>query len=97
MRIVGVSEHSKTPPAASAWKQAVAEHRKPVLRSSVWQLANSLIPYLALWGLMIWTLSISYWITLALAVVAAGFLVRIWFPSVRSRTDSASSTGTERS
>jgi omega-6 fatty acid desaturase (delta-12 desaturase) len=68
----------KTPPATSAWKQAIAEHRKPALRSGLWQLGNSLIPYLALWGLMIWTLNISYWITLALAVVAAGFLVRIF-------------------
>jgi len=68
----------KTPPATSTWKQAVAEHRKPVLRRSVWQLVNSVIPYLALWGLMIWTLNISYWITLALAVAAAGFLVRIF-------------------
>ena len=68
----------KTPSMTPAWKQAVAEHRKPVLRSSVWQIVNSLIPYLALWGLMIWTLQISYWITLPLAVVAAGFLVRIF-------------------
>ena len=61
-----------------AWKQAVADHREPTLRNSVWQLVNSVIPYLALWGVMIWTLNISYWITLALAVVAAGFLVRIF-------------------
>jgi len=69
---------NKTQPMTLAWKQAIAEHRKPVLRSSVWQLVNSVIPYLALWGLMIWTLHISYWITLALAVLAAGFLVRIF-------------------
>ena len=68
----------KTPPATSVWKQAIAEHRKPVLRSGLWQICNSLIPYLALWGLMVWTLNISYWITLALAVFAAGFLVRIF-------------------
>ena len=68
----------KSPLASSTWKQAVARHRQPVLRSSAWQLANSLVPYLAVWGLMIWTLDISYWITLALAVVAAGFLVRIF-------------------
>ena len=68
----------KTPPAKPSWQQAVAAHRKPVLRSSVWQLADSVIPYLALWGLMIWTLSVSYWLTLALAVFAAGFLVRIF-------------------
>lgn len=64
---------NKTPSMPSAWKQAVADHRKPVLRTSVWQLVNSLIPYIALWGLMIWTLDISYWITLVLAVAAAGF------------------------
>ncbi len=66
---------NKTRSRPADWKQAVAEHRKPALRSSVWQLVNSVIPYLALWGLMIWTLSISYWITLALAVVAGGFLL----------------------
>lgn len=69
---------NKTRQMPLAWKQAVADHREPALRSSVWQLVNSVIPYLALWGLMIWTLSISYWITLALAAVAAGFLVRVF-------------------
>jgi acyl-lipid omega-6 desaturase (Delta-12 desaturase) len=61
-----------------SWKQTVAAHREPVLRSALWQLGNSVIPYLALWGLMVWSLGISYWITLALAVPAAGFLVRIF-------------------
>lgn len=60
------------------WKQAIARRQKPILRSSIWQLMNSLVPYFVLWGLMIWTLQISYWITLALAVVAAGFLSRIF-------------------
>ena len=60
------------------WKQAVADHRQPALGRSIWQLVNSVIPYLALWGLMVWTLGISYWITLALAVVAAAFLVRVF-------------------
>lgn len=69
---------STTAPVTSVWKRTVAAYRKPVLRSSVWQLANSLVPYLALWALMIWTLSVSYWITLPLALCAAGFLVRIF-------------------
>lgn len=51
---------------------------EPALRSSIWQIANSLLPYLALWALMIWSLDVSYWITLALAPVAAGFLTRIF-------------------
>ena len=68
----------RPPPTPPAWGQAVEKYRKPVPRSSVWQIVNSLIPYFALWGLMIGSLRISYWITLALAVVAAGFLVRVF-------------------
>ena len=60
------------------WKQAVAEHSHPAIGSSVWQLCDSIGPYLALWGLMAWSSQFSYWITLALAVPAAGFLVRIF-------------------
>jgi omega-6 fatty acid desaturase (delta-12 desaturase) len=79
---IGASEMPETTrkatPVTPAWNHAVARHRRPVLRSSMWQTVNSVIPYLALWGLMIWTLHISYWITLALAVVAAGFLVRVF-------------------
>jgi omega-6 fatty acid desaturase (delta-12 desaturase) len=61
-----------------SWKDAVAKYLEPVPRSSVWQLANSVIPYLTLMGLMAWTLNISYWLTLALAVPTAGFAVRIF-------------------
>ncbi len=65
-------------PIRDSWKEAVAKYRNPVLRRSIGQLVTSIVPYLALWALMIWSLSISYWITLAIAVVAAGFLVRIF-------------------
>ncbi|MGH9868490.1 MAG: fatty acid desaturase [Candidatus Polarisedimenticolia bacterium] len=57
-------------------RQALAARQKPVLRSSVWQILNTFVPYVVLWGLMIWSLDVSYALTLALAVVAAGFLVR---------------------
>jgi len=49
-----------------------------VLRRSLWQLANSFLPFLALSALMYWTLPISLLLTLALAVAAAGFAVRIF-------------------
>ena len=61
-----------------SWKQAVTRHQEPILRKSIWQVINTVIPYLSLCGLMIWTLHISYWLTLAVAVVAAGFMVRIF-------------------
>ena len=42
----------------------------------MWQLVNTLVPYALLWVLMIAALQVSYLLTLALAVVASGFLVR---------------------
>jgi acyl-lipid omega-6 desaturase (Delta-12 desaturase) len=61
-----------------SWKQAVARHQEPILRKSVWQVINTLVPYLALCGLMIWSLDVSYWLTLAIAGAAGGFLIRIF-------------------
>ena len=61
-----------------SWKQAVARYRNPELKRSLWQLVNTLVPYFAIWYLMIRSLEISYWLTLLLAVPAAGFLVRIF-------------------
>jgi omega-6 fatty acid desaturase (delta-12 desaturase) len=69
---------NQAPSRAPSWQRTLARHRKPALRSSLWQLANSLIPYFVLWWLMVLALGVSYWITLALAVPAAGFLVRIF-------------------
>ncbi len=58
------------------WQPIVAKYAKPDLTRSLWQIANTLIPYFVLWGLMIWSVQISYWITLGLSVLAAGFLMR---------------------
>jgi omega-6 fatty acid desaturase (delta-12 desaturase) len=62
----------------ATWQQAVAPHQKLTPSHSVWQLVNTLVPYAALWALMIWTTSISYWLTLPLLVPAAGLLIRIF-------------------
>lgn len=58
------------------WQKIVAKYAKPDVRKSLWQVANTLIPYFVLWYIMIRTVEVSYWITLALAVLAAGFLMR---------------------
>ncbi len=47
-------------------------------KKAIIQILNSLIPYFALWGLMIWSLRFSYWITFGLAIITALFLVRIF-------------------
>ncbi|HEX9012877.1 MAG TPA: fatty acid desaturase [Anaerolineaceae bacterium] len=56
----------------------LAPYQKADVRHSLVQLANTLIPYFALWYLMIRSLAVSYALTLALAVIAALFLVRIF-------------------
>jgi omega-6 fatty acid desaturase (delta-12 desaturase) len=44
-------------------------------------MVNSFVPYLLSWYLMVLSLSISYWLTLVLAIPAAGFLIRIFIIS----------------
>src|SRR5262245_12882394 len=60
------------------WQELVRKYQSPDHWKSVWQIANSIIPYLSLIYLMYRSLSISYLLTLALAVPAAGFMTRIF-------------------
>ena len=59
-----------------AWKEVVARYQSPSLGRSLWQIVNTVVPYVGLWALMYWSLSVSWWLTLLLAVLAGGFLVR---------------------
>jgi omega-6 fatty acid desaturase (delta-12 desaturase) len=73
--------HGNLQPAPAAWKRIVARYQKPVLGRAVWQIINTLIPYAALWCLMHLTLAVSWWLTAPLAVLAGGFLVRVFIIS----------------
>ena len=43
-----------------------------------WQVLNSFVPYALLWVAMVYALAVSYWLMLPLALLAAGFLARIF-------------------
>ncbi|MGR9116082.1 MAG: fatty acid desaturase [Gammaproteobacteria bacterium] len=60
--------------------QAVSKFAQPDYRKAFWQITNTFIPYLGLWALMIYSVlqGYPYWLTLLLAVPAAGLLVRIF-------------------
>jgi acyl-lipid omega-6 desaturase (Delta-12 desaturase) len=64
----------------TAWYRTTAEYGQPNVRKSIWQTVNTLGPYGFLWALMIFTVrwGYPYWITLLLALVAAGLLVRVF-------------------
>jgi omega-6 fatty acid desaturase (delta-12 desaturase) len=58
------------------WRKIVANYARPDLWRSIWQVANSIIPYLALFYLSMRSLEVSFWLTLPLTVLTAGFMVR---------------------
>lgn len=61
-----------------AWEKIIMKYNRPDLRKSIWQICNSLIPYIFMWYLMYRSLEYSYWITILLSILASGFLIRIF-------------------
>jgi omega-6 fatty acid desaturase (delta-12 desaturase) len=60
----------------SKWREIVARYQVPSVKRAVWQLVSTLVPLLASFWLMYLSLSVSYWLTLALALPAAGLTIR---------------------
>jgi omega-6 fatty acid desaturase (delta-12 desaturase) len=60
------------------WLEIVKRYQTPSNWRSNWQVVNSVVPFIILWIIMYYTLDVSYWITIALAVVQAGFFTRIF-------------------
>ncbi|MFN7685595.1 MAG: fatty acid desaturase [Oligoflexia bacterium] len=58
------------------WREVVARYQKPSLRRASWQVINTLVPYVGTWVLMVFTSKVSLLLTLPLAVLAGGLLVR---------------------
>lgn len=62
----------------AAWRAAVTNYESSDTWKSIWQICNSFIPFFVIWYLMYRSLAYSYWLTLPLAVLAAGLMVRIF-------------------
>ena len=62
----------------SAWKEIVARYQKPSIGRGVWQIVNTLVPYAVLWYLMYLCLAVSFWLVVPLAILAGGFMIRIF-------------------
>lgn len=60
----------------SQLKKIIAPFEKTNTMSSIWQLINTLVPLMILWYAAYLTLSVSYWLTFPLLIVAAGFVIR---------------------
>ena len=77
-RSTSSSDSAGEAPQRPFWREALAPYARPHLGRSALDVATSVVPYLALSGLMYQALSVSYLLTLALAIPATGFLVRTY-------------------
>lgn len=66
-------------------KQKIDHLRKSVTpfatsntKTSLYQMMNTIIPFIALWFLAYESLSVSIWLTIPLAILASGFVIRIF-------------------
>lgn len=63
---------------AREWVKVLANYREPDTGRSVFELAVTLGPFLSLWALAWYALSISPWLTLAISICNAAFLLRLF-------------------
>jgi len=64
--------------SARKLKQHIAAFEKSNAWTSIRQICNTIIPFFLLWYLAYQSLAISYWLTLGIAILAAGFVIRIF-------------------
>ena len=60
------------------WVRLLANYREPSHRRSALEILVTLVPFTVLWGLSWWSLSVSYPLAVALAVLNSAFLVRLF-------------------
>jgi len=60
------------------WTEALAPYARPSMSRSIGGLLTSVVPYLGLLVAMYYSLRVSYLVTLAIGVLAAGFLLRTY-------------------
>ena len=79
--MVDHSEYTqRNPDIASArdWVKVLSGYREPSTLRSLFELAVTLGPFVILWGLAWLSLSVSLWLTLAISLCNAAFLLRLF-------------------
>lgn len=78
--MVGQSRFEKSQVVHSDWYRALSRYEKSNTGKAVWQLLNTFVPYIALWGFMIHQVrsAVPLWQLLPPALIASGLLVRIF-------------------
>ena len=66
------------PISGKVWVRILASYREPSPRRSIAEIAVTAVPLVALWASMWACLQVSFWLCLAVAPIAAAFLVRLF-------------------
>ncbi len=73
-----VRPQADAPQTARDWVKVLAKYRDPSAGRSLFELGVTIGPFVLLWALAWWSLSVSYWLTLAISLVNAAFLLRLF-------------------
>jgi acyl-lipid omega-6 desaturase (Delta-12 desaturase) len=73
-----MSEPAQEKIDVNSWKAIVAKFQEPSLPRAIWQMTNTFGGYALIWFLIYLSLPISWWLVVPLAVLAGGFVVRIF-------------------
>jgi len=65
-------------PRPSDWTRSLAKYRQPIPSRSLFELAVTLAPFIGIWALAWWMLSISTPMAMALALANSAFLLRLF-------------------
>lgn len=57
-------------------KKEVAPYEQVDTWASVKQIFSTIVPLIGLWVMAYWSLSVSYWLTIPIIIIAAGFVIR---------------------
>ncbi len=73
------SEHAKVDRSAREWNRLLAPYKQTDRKRALSQLVTSAVPFVLLWAAMAWSVGAGhYWLTGLLAVLAAGFYLRLF-------------------
>ena len=75
---MSMNDVSHTSSDIAVWKPIVAKFQQSSLWRAVWQMTNTLGAYAVTWLAIYFALGISWWLVPPLALLAAGFVVRIF-------------------
>jgi acyl-lipid omega-6 desaturase (Delta-12 desaturase) len=78
MRDDSISTEGKPRVDVAAWKEIVAKYQQPSTWRAVWQIINTLGPYVLFWYLMYWSLAVWWWMAVPFAIVAGALHVRVF-------------------